>query len=512
MFGPKRGNFLIIFNKFISNYGGFIIALALSLFFIKEFSTSSIAFLGILLLSIIFQILKFLSTTYEITKDIFLVRKGIISKKKIEIPLETITTVDITQSLFFQLLRVSTVRVETTVQTLDSTDDLNVILALKKEEALHFKNTILNNKDSLDINTEETPKVEMNSSHVVDSIKLPAGRIFILGLLQSKLGYMILPITAVVSLMGILPAIFREYIEEAVSNDVIEPLLTIFSESDISYLIENFTIYLVILISILIIAMYLTGTVLSIIFTLIKYAGYTIKRDSRAMYINYGLFNKKAFSLTNEKISGILIKQSLLMRIFGYYSVMVYAIGYGNNATNNSSTIAFFLPIGRKDDIVNLLNSFLPEISIETDFDRNRKKTLKYFLLNSPILFLLVLTISTNILFVQLELSKYIYAALPFMYLLVLLQLIKYILRYKNEKISIKPTTISHVRSGFGKEITHLKIDLIETATFKTTATKIRHNIGHLVIQFFGPIGSSRLTAKNFRQSDFVKLSSTLKH
>ena len=84
------------------------------------------------------------------------------------------------------------------------------------------------------------------------------------------------------------------------------------------------------------------------ILTMIKYYGFRITNRENSIFIEYGLLNKKTYTLIKEKISGVSYNQSILMRIFKRGTLEVFAVGYGSNE-EDSQEVAILYPIIKKD-------------------------------------------------------------------------------------------------------------------------------------------------------------------
>ena len=522
MFGPKKGHFLIIFNNFFSEITKLILPIMVAIFASKNSGDIfSIVFpAAILLIGLAPKFFGFKFTTYEITEDMFLIHKGIFNKKKIEIPLETITTVDLTENIIFQIGKVSLITIETTVQT-GGNEDSRGVFALKKEEALEFKELLIHNRNlkilgiadsvsnsQIDHNFEKST-LASNATNI-ETVKIPSNRILLMGLIQSKLQYILLPIAFIASIMGMVSSLIKDYVENINFDKYIDAYDTFLIESfDFnSTMIGKIMWGIAIIVIILFILQYVFATFLSLLMTMVKYYGFAIQKVDNTVYITHGLTNKKKVTLTNDKISGIAIRQSFLMRIFGYYTIEIFAIGYGENTAN----VALLLPIGNKQEITQLINTILPEISLEEIYSRNKENTLKYYFYNFGTFFLLSMLIGVVVLSLLVKMPVFIYGLIPWIILLIILHIVSCIKKYKEEKISIGKETISHIKGGYGRKIVFLKVPLIETATAQTTTLKRKKEICNIKLKFFGPQARSTTKIKNLRFEDYDRIKGMLKY
>ncbi len=528
MHGPQRGHFLIIFDKLFQELRATAAIVLLVLFVRRDFTTLIIfgVMVASILIRLIVKLILFRHTTYEITEDMFYVNKGVLNKQKIEIPLETITTVNLNQDLIFQWAKVCKIRVETTVQyTGTSTGDPNTILALKKDEAENFKELILKNRELKLAGLEEKEGEGKRESQglrrqelemAVESaksysdvrqdfprVKVSASKIVLFGLLQSKWSYILILIAAVASGVGTLQDFAGEYIMELIHKLNLQERALEVTTSFLENNIGTMVLIGALLLLVIGIVLFFISIILSVGFTVIRYWGFNIEKDEKAITINYGIISKKRFSLTNEKISGVKLKQSFLMKLFGQYTVEVYAIGYGNEEGAASSAMLF--PIGKKDDIEKIMEDFLPEIEVQRDYKREKNGTLRYFFFNFGIFATSTLTIIW-LAFALVGENKTLFILAPVVAIGLLSQILRSILKYNSEKISIRDKSISYIKGGYGRQIIFLKRDLIETASFKTSIFKSKKAIGHIVLQFFGPLQFSKGRADNFRWENYEEI------
>jgi uncharacterized membrane protein YdbT with pleckstrin-like domain len=84
---------------------------------------------------------------------------------------------------------------------------------------------------------------------------------------------------------------------------------------------------------------------MSIVKSVVKYYKFKVWADEDALKVQYGLFNKKSFSLQKTKINGIILRQSILMRIFKLYTAEVIVIGYGDKSEQGGMEQAIIYPI-----------------------------------------------------------------------------------------------------------------------------------------------------------------------
>ena len=103
-FGPKRGHLLFIFENFIKDFGLLVIAVLIGL--MKgdmSVITQNIPLLIIVLVGPVGRVAQYLFTYYSIDDEKLIVKSGFLSKKTLEVPISTITTVDFSQKILHQI-------------------------------------------------------------------------------------------------------------------------------------------------------------------------------------------------------------------------------------------------------------------------------------------------------------------------------------------------------------------------------------------------------------------------
>lgn len=69
---------------------------------------------------------------------------------------------------------------------------------------------------------------------------------------------------------------------------------------------------------------------LSFITNIVRYSGFTMKKDKQSLKIKMGAVTKRSFRIITNKINYVDMRQSLIMKIFGKTSLNISCSGYGN--------------------------------------------------------------------------------------------------------------------------------------------------------------------------------------
>ncbi len=486
MFGPKRGHFILIFDNFFKDF--FLAIVGIVILIVGSVSMEEMAgelfIFAFIFISPITKIVGFLTTKYEITQSSLIVYTGLLNKKTTEIHKSTISTVDTSQSLLQQLIGVSKLKVDNSAQGAGN----EVVMAFKTDVALHIKGLLVTDV----ISTEKEDEIDNTKK-----IKIKPTSFVALGLLQSKLSFFF-KIYAMITVLSPFVSSFLPNIEEQLIGvlDRYFPFDRIASE-------EFIVIVGVILlfVAVAFVVGYIISLVWSIATTLITFYNFTLSEKDGKLSISYGLMKKRNFTIPKEKICGVNLTQSSLMRMLKVYRMDVYAIGYGG-ASDGEVEQTIFYPLGKKSEIIRVMADFLPEFSFPQEFKTPSKKAFKYFFFNFWF-FLFTIGIIVG-------------AVLQNPYVVVIASLLDIItvlyitLSYKVTAVSINEKAVTFVRGGYQKTLTIVPTNRIESVQALTTKLKQKRGICSIKLSYFAPLAVANLTVKNMSYDEFYALENKL--
>ena len=103
-FGPVKGSPLYIFDNFLADFSLTILAIAYAVIRGNiDALLENTVLLVIAVVGPLGRIISYLCTTYEVKGDHLIVRKGFISKSVQEVPLSSITSVDVSAKVFYRI-------------------------------------------------------------------------------------------------------------------------------------------------------------------------------------------------------------------------------------------------------------------------------------------------------------------------------------------------------------------------------------------------------------------------
>lgn len=486
-FGPARGSILYIFDSFFVDFGLLLLAIVFTVMRGPEVLLDNAFLFAITIFKPVQRYLKYLSTYYSIDEYKMTVETGILTKKKMEIPLEAVTTVDFSQNVVYQLFHVYKLKIDNASLTNDLAEQSEVSISLKKEQAFLVKELLLSKQSEAAYDQKQTIEGSANGHFdKANNLDLKVIRanmkdFVILGLLQSKLAYAIsfLPI-----LFGLLIFIVQTMSGVSDSDKVIDILFLYFGS-----LTPMVSISMFVLVTIM------AGLVPSIITAVMKYYNFRITDNGDALHIEFGLFTKKSYRLIQEKISGITLRQTFLMQLFGFAAAEIFVIGYGDKSDDGGQEIALLYPIMKLDKLKDIIHIVLPNLSLEGEYKRAARQSLRYFFWCPRFILAVCFVIAA----VFTELWWLLAIAIVFLACITL----SVILEHRNSGFFASSNTILFSSGAFRRNRNYIKTEKIESVSEHSFVLKRKKGITSISLGFVGPLRVSNVKVKNLTFEDF---------
>lgn len=437
-FGPRRGHVMAIFERFFRDFGLLLAALVLCLF-LGDFQLllENGNLVVLVLIAPVLRLIQYLTTRYSIDGERLIIESGLFQKKRRELPLANITTVDFTQSLIFQMAGVYAVHVDTN-SCIGSGDSGQVKMVLNGKDAIFVKKLLLARQQDL---REDRISEEISGNTVMAS----PGELVLMGLSRSQILIAVQMIAYGSAAVGILDKIFtRAHID---GDQVLQASLMKLSVP--------------LLVFILLTALYLISVIVSVLLTMVKYYGFRVTDREESLFIEYGLLTRRTYTLMKEKISGISYNQPFVMRLLRRGTVEVFAAGYGGSDENDEKEIALLYPILRREKLPDFLERFLPEFQDTQEPVKARPRAFLWFFLCPRFFFAAVFFFAMWLVPVP---YPAVTAGLKGLGTLVLLAAAgSVVLEFKNTALAAGEKSFLLIGGGYTKKMVLLKTDKVET-------------------------------------------------
>jgi len=377
MFSSERAHPIMIFTEFFRQIKGFIfpILIAFGLQFrsdsgIFENRYTLIITLSFLLLSILGGFLKWYFFRYDYSNGVLHIKSGVFVKQERFIKKERIQTVSYKANIFYRMLDLVTLQIETAGGYKEPEIDIEAVDRKKAEELREVLKEKLEKENLQDIvgkdyNEEDEMHtkdftIDKNDAHKANTLKVNYKRLALAGMTSSGIG-VIFSFIAVIFGQGI----------ALIPEDMLSRFFRVFQNTGISVLIS------------LIFMGFSLAWVISIIRFVFSYGDFTIEKRGDEILIRRGLLEQKQVSLKIHRIQGIRIVEGLIRQPFGYGSIHVEVAG-GASKDDGFQTIIH--PLIQKNEIPDFIKFIAPERTFMNSFEKLPKRSLKKYLFRSVIL------------------------------------------------------------------------------------------------------------------------------
>ncbi|MDD3303902.1 MAG: PH domain-containing protein [Clostridia bacterium] len=292
---------------------------------INELNHSINANLVIIILLALFIITMFIVywIDWKITRisyedDVITVYKNLVFKDKYEFCVNKISSIIVEQNIFEKLFKVSKLRIYTNAKNKYKED---MYFIVKKKDAIEFRDKVF--KDLF--NSNDVDLIEEEKYDVKYSLK----NILFHSICNISVTYMVIVVNVIL-------LIFTMINDGSIVKEIMHNLL--------GFLITIFAIVLPVL--------------YSIVTSVLKYCKFKLKKNEKALIIEFGLFNSKSYIVPINSINGFTITETLLSRIFGAKSLKIICAGI----SNKKSELPFLIPMSSNGRIEKVINHIFPEL------------------------------------------------------------------------------------------------------------------------------------------------------
>jgi len=228
----------------------------------------------------------------------------------------------------------------------------------------------------------------------------------------------------------------------------------------------------------------------SIIYSFVGYYGFAITKRAGNIQISYGLLEKHTNTFSYDRIKAVKISQGLVQRLLGFASIRLEVIGYtvSSGDDNKNAGLGVLVPFCKYDEIGEILGKVLP------DYIPTEKQTksvslfpfISWFLLIFGSIAGIILSGTVAVMAVLNAPSVAIYAvALAIAGLaaiVILVKLISAALAYHTNGIAVEDGKITAYSGGFNKNITVFMAKHLVAIENVTTPLRKKHGIASLVM------------------------------
>lgn len=445
---PFRLHFSSIIEDFIKGFWLILVILVTNIaqsinqFKMDKISTSEIlisagVIFAVIIIVVLILYLRWRKTYITLTNETLIIERLLINKKITTIGLKNISNVDFEQNILEKILGTAKLKIDTNSLSTANQNDVKIILKLDRIKELK-KNILLNidnivhksnsnvdnkdNKDSIDSKNNAMDN-DFNDDYNQFDVKYDFEKVFQHTLLS-------IPIFSFILIIGM----------------VMFFIITLQTPEMTQEFFANFFG------SIIAIAIIVVPIIYSSIRNLFKLYDFKAKRVNDKVYISYGLFTTKKYTIPVDKINAVIIKQPTLARIFKKYTVEIVNVGM----VEEQSDVPVLLLMSDKEELEDRLKILLPELNIKVKEENQPKEAIIPISIQF-VLWSLVLVIPT-IIFLQ----EYLLAKVLVLLSIAIFIVLSIILAYKTRKLGVSEDSIYITKGIFFKRTVIIKISKIQ--------------------------------------------------
>ena len=225
------------------------------------------------------------------------------------------------------------------------------------------------------------------------------------------------------------------------------------------------------------------------IHSFVGYHKFTIAKRGNDIQISFGLLERHTNTFNYDRIKAVKISQSLVQRMLGFASIKLEVIGYTNDQGNDNNTeLGVLVPFCKYDEIAEILGKVLPDYIP----DKKQTKSVSYFPFVSW--FALIFGIVTVVVLLQATLPMLIFnvvssviaavtfAAVGVGAIIFIVKALSAVLSYQTNGLSISNGKITAYYGGFTKNVTVFMARNLIAAENVTTPLRQKSGITSLVM------------------------------
>ena len=311
-----------------------------------------------ILLVVIFGGLDFINkyrTRFWIEDGKFIYKDGVLTRREKEFDIERIQSIDFSEPIFHRLFKAVKLEVFTPGEGV-------VIDTMKKTQAEELQRIIYDEQERIAQGTEQADTIEIGDAspwpkdesvhdageEIKDTPKktfatlhkLKRGELLLMSMTSGALGAFVAILFAILNIIG--------------SQFIIERYFDYFDG-----LFQN----TIMAMSVAAIFFVVVGYTFGVIILLIKYYDYTLSKKDDDLAVQYGLLEKKHKSVNINRVQNIIIKDSILRRMIGYYSLSVTITSDTFESDDDNSTVEI-MPFIKRNLLYDIVEEILPNYEV----------------------------------------------------------------------------------------------------------------------------------------------------
>ena len=436
--------------------------------FIKKFIFLVVAFAVIYLCFIIYRILYYKASGYELTETEIKCNTGVLFKRRSIIEYKKIHAINKKQNIFQRVFGVAVLTVDSGSTNTAYQAEITVFEKAKTVDLLIEKlNNFKENRPQSVAETKEKPEVLLSENDSLYSFTS-----------KRKMLYTLINIVSTAFFIGLF----------AVLAIVVLSVCKLVLSLDFLGSWGQYYLYAILLTVLVMLLFSIFALIASIIYSFVGYHNFTITKKGNNIQISYGLLEKHTNTFGYDRIKAVKISQGLIQRMLGFAEIKLEVIGYTNEMNSETAEIGVLVPFCKYNEVGQILGKILP------DYTPDQKQTkavsffpfVSWFLLFFGIAFSVILAVAVVFMLTidaaTTTANIVILCILGLAFIILAFKLVGALLNYKTNGLAIDNGKITAYNGGFTKNITVFKAKNLIAVANVTTPLRKKAGITSLVM------------------------------
>lgn len=430
----------------------------------------AIGFTVVYLCFIVYRILYYKTSGYELTENEIKCNRGVLFRKRSVLEYKNVHAINIKQNIFHRIFGIAILTVDSGSTNTSHQAEITIIEKDKVAEAL--LNELNSLKEGGTRNAESAqPKDELLLSDEDSLYSFTSGK---------KMLYTLINIAST----AFFTALF------AVLAIIVLGICKLMLQQNFLGTWGQYFLYafLIAVGAMLLFSMF--SLIGCLIHSFVGYYKFKITKRGNDIQISYGLLEKHTNTFSYDRIKAVKITQGLVQRMLGFASIRLEVIGYTVNSgdDNKNADLGVLVPFCKYDEIGEILGKVLPDYVP----DKKQTKSVSYFSFISW--FVLILGIITGVVLLQatipmqiFNVSSSVMIAIAFAVvglgaIILAIKALSAALSYQNNGLAVNNGKITTYYGGFTKNITVFMDRNLIAAENVTTPLRQKAGITSLVM------------------------------
>lgn len=283
----------------------------------------------VLLLFVVRPIARYLTFRFKVTDTAFLVKSGILSRKRLTLSFDRIQSTNISEPFYFRPLGL----VNLSLESAGSSDEEVTLPGITAEQARAVKRQILGTSDTASIGHEPTEVGQSYAERLINSTLEDddSSRLITHRPIPELIRYGISNNRAL-AILGILSAAFWQ-----LDDTIFEVMFEKAMDGALAF-VPSGALYTGLLVATLVVIGGLLFALISSLGAVVQHYNYTLRAEADRLTRSEGLFEKKETHISRTKIQFVRFSQPLLAMLLARWHGSVRQVGHAKKNAGNSDT------------------------------------------------------------------------------------------------------------------------------------------------------------------------------